>query len=388
MSLTAAPHEYQAMMGMLDDVFFADEAPENRREFLKLLPKLYKEEYAPWERNYVVREGEALKAAVGMYVDEISVAGQPLRCGGIGNVAVAKECRRKGYMKQAMDAAMKAMREAGCDFGALGGHRHRYQYWGFEWGGVQVHAEFTRAGVRHSFGEVDFSEYKIAELTEDDLPKLQAMIERAPFHVKHDPAAFYDVLCSWQSRARVVRRGEDIVAYFALQREGEGMNDSRGINDFHVFDPTALPDILNAMFAYLPEDQNSFGASIPLWEKDFINGAEFCAEWLRLEDAGQFAILNYERTLRALLALQCEWKALPDGELIIKIKGMCGMETLRICVENQQSFVEPCSDTPEITLSHIEAVRFFSGLTSAKRTSPIANAWFPLPLFLYDMDKV
>jgi len=375
-------------MDMLDDVFFSGEPQENRREFLTLLPKLYKEQYAPWKSNYVVREGEALKAAVGMYVNEIDAAGQALPCGGIGNVAVATDCRRKGYMKQAMDAAMEAMREAGCDFGELGGHRHRYQYWGFERSGVQVRAEFTRQSVRHAYGEIDITEFKIAEPNEDDLPKLQALMERAPLHVKHGPAAFYDTLCSWQSKPRIVWQGDKIAAYFALQREGPGMNDSRGFNDLHLFEPSALPGVLNAMFAYLPENQNSFGASIPLWEKDFIAGAELCAEWLRLEDAGQFAILNFERTLRALLAVQCGLKELPDGRLTIKIRGMCGEETLRIRVDHRQSSVEVTSGEPDLDLAHIEAVRFFTGLTSAARTSPLADAWFPLPLFLYDMDKV
>ena len=387
MHKTAVAEEYQGLLDMLDDVFFSEEAPESRRDFLALLPKLYKKQYKPWGNNFVVREGEALKAAAGLYMCELVVAGQPLRCGGIGNVAVAKDCRRKGYMKQAMDAAMDAMRGAGCDFGALGGHRHRYQYWGFERGGVQVRAEFTRASVRHSYGNVNISDFRIEEPAQDDLPRLQALIERAPMRVKHDLTAFYDTLCSWESRPRIVWRGEDIVAYFALQREGKGMNDGR-LSDFHVFDPGALPGILNAIVAILPEDLNSIGVSIPLWEKELLAGVEFCAEWLRLDDAGQYTILNYERALRALLALQCNLKELPDGELIIKIQGMYGGETLRLCVKGRQSSVEAYNGAPELTLSHLEAMRFFTGLTSSARTSQIANAWFPLPLFLYDMDKV
>jgi len=385
---TAAQQEYQALISMLDDVFFASDAPEQRRGFMALLPKLYKEQYAPWENNYVVREGDALKAAVGMYVTELSVAGQTLRCGGIGNVAVTRDCRRKGYMKQAMDSAMRAMAAAGCDFGELGGHRLRYQYWGFERGGAAVRMEFTRASVRHCFGEVDISDLEIIDLAEqpEHLPKLQALIERAPMHVKHSPAMFYDLLCSWKTSPRIVLRGNEIAAYFALNREGKGMN------DFHVFNTAALPGVLNAIFALLPDDTNAFEVSVPLWERALLAGAQRCAEWLHPEDAGQFTILNYERTLRALLALQCGLKALPDGELIIKIVGTkqfanC-IETLRLCVKDQQSTVEPYEGTPDITLPHIEAVRYFTGFTSPERDRPLANAWFPLPLFMYDMDKV
>lgn len=391
--MTAEQREYPSLMAMLDDVFFAEEEPEDRRDFLSLLPKLYKERYAPWDNNYIVREGEDLKAAVGLYIADCAVGGEALRCGGIGNVAVAKDSRRKGYMKQAMHAAMAAMREAGCDFGALGGHRHRYQYWGFECGGVKICAEFTRQSVRHACGEVDIGEYKIAQPAREDLPRLLALIERAPMHIKHDPDAFYDTLCSWESRPRIVWRGDEIAAYFALQREGKGMNDSRFMNDFHLFEPAALPGVLNAVIAVLPADVKAFGASIPLWEKEFIAGAERYAEWLHPGDTAQFTILNFERTLRALLALQCGLKELPDGELTVKINGTCEQfahreETLRLRVKNNQSSVEKYSGAPGIELGHIEAMRFFTGLTSSKRTSYIANAWFPLPLFLYDMDKV
>ena len=381
---TASPQEYQALISMLDDVFFTSDSPENRRGFMALLPKLYKKQYAPWENNYVVREADALKAAVGMYVTEVSVAGNDLRCGGIGNVAVTRDCRRKGYMKQAMDSAMRAMAAAGCDFGELGGHRLRYQYWGFERGGAAIRMEFTRASVHHCFGEVDISDFELIDVAENSeyLPKLQALIERAPMYAKHDPAMFYDLLCSWKTSPRIVLWEGKIVAYFALHRDGKSMN------DFHVFYPAALPGVLNSIFALLPDDTNAFEVSVPLWERNLIAGAQHCAEWLHPDDAGQFTILNYERTLRALLALQCELKKLPDGELIIKIVGACGIETLRLRVENQQSTVEPCDGTPDLTLPHIEAVRYFTGFTSPERDRPLANAWFPLPMFMYDMDKV
>ena len=36
-------------------------------DFLKLLPKLYKEQYQPCENNYVVTEDGKLKAAIGVF---------------------------------------------------------------------------------------------------------------------------------------------------------------------------------------------------------------------------------------------------------------------------------------------------------------------------------
>ncbi|MCL1951879.1 MAG: GNAT family N-acetyltransferase, partial [Oscillospiraceae bacterium] len=197
----AQERDYGELMAMLDDVFFLEDEEETARDFLTLLPKLYKREYRPWENNHCVWEDGALKAAVGLYVNEVEIAGQPLRVGGIGNVAVARGSRRKGYMKLAMDAAMDAMRAAGCDFAELGGQRQRYQFWGFERGGLAVNASFSAKNLRHAFGENPLDPlWHAEELKPEDgaaIAQVQALIEAMPIHYKHAPAAFYDCLCSW-----------------------------------------------------------------------------------------------------------------------------------------------------------------------------------------------
>ncbi|MDR1928193.1 MAG: GNAT family N-acetyltransferase, partial [Oscillospiraceae bacterium] len=223
----AKKEDYGELMAMLDDVFFFDDAPSCARGFLPLLPKLYKKEYRPWERNLIVREGGVIRAAAGMYVLDCVIAGQPLRCGGIGNVAVARDSRRLGYMKLVMDAAMDAMRAEGCDFGALGGQRQRYAYWGFERTGVVLRAECSRSNLRHAFGKRKTRAFRPERLLPESktvLREIQALTEAAPVHGIHAPEAFYDCLCSWDENPFALWDGERLAGCFLLDRFGKDVS--------------------------------------------------------------------------------------------------------------------------------------------------------------------
>ncbi|MDR0530684.1 MAG: GNAT family N-acetyltransferase [Oscillospiraceae bacterium] len=385
----AKPEEYRALMKLINTVFCPVDV-SGRFYFRILLPKLYQAKYKPWERNYVVREGAALKAAVGMYIAEADCAGLPLRVGGIGNVAVARDSRRKGYMKQAMNDAMAAMAEAGCDIAQLGGQRQRYEYWGFDRAGTQVRAAFTYSSLRHGLGQTEAGGYTIAAPTAADLPQLQALIERAPLHIRHNPAAFGDILRSWAARPLVVKYKGEIVAYYA-----EKPARVIGIHDLQFFDWDKAPGALLAIYHNMSKAVRIKGleVSIPLWETEFLALAERAAEWQRLEIAENFTVLNWERALRALLRLQCACGVQPDGELTVKINGYHGEETLRLRIEGNQAAVEPYQGEARLELDHLAAVRFFLAPVSNERSAclpfnPCVLAWFPLPLFLYKMEAV
>ena len=92
--------EYMALINLS----FGFNTPET--EFLGLLPKLYREEYRPQDQNYVVVEDGVLTTAVGAYDHELMVCGHRLPCRGVGNVAVHPDHRSKGYMRDAMNAAL------------------------------------------------------------------------------------------------------------------------------------------------------------------------------------------------------------------------------------------------------------------------------------------
>jgi len=380
----AQEQDYEELMAMLDDVFFLEDPEEPKRTFLTLLPKLYKKEYRPWENNYCVWEDGVMVAAVGMYVYDAEIAGEALRVGGIGNVAVARKCRRKGYMKLAMDAAMDAMKAAGCSFGELGGQRQRYQFWGFERGGAAVDASFSEKNLRHAFGENALDPgWRAEEIKPEDTAAIEgvlAFIEAQPIHYKHNPAAFYDHLCSWNELPHAIWKGESLEGFFTLSR------DRRHIGQFRLRDAGSLEMAVRAAYTVLPEDSfRSIGMTIPLWRGDLLRAAEEISEGCDIDDTGMYTVLNWEKMLGALMKLQAMCRPLPDGELTVSVDG----ETLRVTVKDGAPSVEAFVGEAEKSFTHLEAMRYFlAPYTILRDNDALAQSWFPLPLCLMGIDTV
>lgn len=141
-------------MDFLNYVFGFD-GREN--DFKKLLPKLYKKEYDPASKSYLVMENQKIKAAVGVYENEISVCGMKLHGAGVGNVAVHPYESSKGYMKKLMHMAVEDMKKAKIDYTVLGGQRQRYNYFSYENAGVGYRFRITEANMRHIFADSDAS---------------------------------------------------------------------------------------------------------------------------------------------------------------------------------------------------------------------------------------
>ncbi|MCL2301588.1 MAG: GNAT family N-acetyltransferase [Firmicutes bacterium] len=383
----AREQDYEELMALLDDVFFLEDEETPKRCFLTLLPKLYKREYRPWEKNYCVWEDGALKAAVGMYVSDAEIAGQALRAGGIGNVAVARDSRRKGYMRLAMDAAMEAMRAAGCDFGELGGQRQRYQFWGFERGGAAVDASFSEKNLRHAYGENALdADWRAEEMKPDDqesLTKVQAFIEDMPIHYKHGPAAFYDCLCSWNETPYAIWKEESLEGFFTLSR------DKKYIGQLRLAGAGNPEMAIRAVYSVLPERGGGkrVGMTIPLWQTDLLRLAEEISEGCDIDDTGMYTILRWEKMLGALMKLQAQCKPLPDGDISIRVDG----EALRVIVKDGVASVaggKNAAPTDRV-FTHLEAMRYFLAPYSILREGDaLAQCWFPLPLGLMGIDTV
>ncbi|MDR3314475.1 MAG: GNAT family N-acetyltransferase [Oscillospiraceae bacterium] len=384
----ALERDYDELMLLLDDVFFQDDN-EPKRGFLALLPKLYAKQHSPWANNYILKEDGVIKAAVGMYVYDGEIAGQPVRLGGIGNVAVARDSRRKGYMKITMDAAMAAMQAAGCAFGILGGQRQRYGYWGFDRCGWSLQGGFNRANLRHAFGEGETT-LRAEALTPGsaaELRVIQAAHEADLLHTCHDPALFFEVLSSWSNAPHILRDAQGIAASFGLDRFGEGVSDLR------LLQPERFGEVLRALFALLPETSGSIGVSAAPWDAAMIAYLEKYGESYNAATSGSYTVLQWGTMLLHLLAAQAQLKDLPDGSIVVKIHGKQGDETLRINVADGQPLAEPTDEAPGLELDHLEAMRFFLAPFSTRREAlPAAQVFLqtllPLPLCWRNYDHV
>ncbi|MDR1928244.1 MAG: hypothetical protein LBQ33_06365, partial [Oscillospiraceae bacterium] len=139
------------------------------------------------------------------------------------------------------------------------------------------------------------------------------------------------------------------------------------------------------------EEKDSFCLRVPLWERHLAARLEAFAEGLTLDAACMFTVLQWQTMLAAMLKLQAGERPLPDGLLAVRILGGHGEEeTLLLAVEGGEASVRPYGGTPELTLTHGQALRFFFAPYAMERLrcKAIPASWFPLPLALYGFDKV
>ena len=72
--------DYEHSLEFLNEVFFSDDDPEDKRDFVTLLPKLYKEGCYHCENNLIVSVDGKWKGAVGLYCNDMNVNGHEIKC--------------------------------------------------------------------------------------------------------------------------------------------------------------------------------------------------------------------------------------------------------------------------------------------------------------------
>lgn len=376
----AVEAQYEELMHQLNYSFDFNN-PESG--FFGLLPKLYKREYKPWEKNICVFEEEKIVAAVGVYPSQFSVYGNNLTVGGVGNVAVCQEARGKGYMKIAMNAAVEDMIKSGVDFSILHGKRQRYQYFGYECMGLAYQFHVTRDSFRHALGKGQ-RRLKAEVLTKEDDKALdfiyQSNANRA-IHSVRERESLYDLLLSWKARPYVLKQGEKYVGYFVMGCEGAS------VNEFFVAEEDLLPDAVAACMAV--SDSYDIKFAFPTHEAVLCDFFDDICDWHETAEGANINIFHYQETLSAFLYAYSQEMRLPDFEMTCLIHGIAGDETLRITIRDNQTEVKSITEKPQIELSHLEAVRFFFGLFSpARRRFGSTNGILPLPFLFYSADCV
>lgn len=381
---TGSSKDYKHSLDFLDTVFFLKENGEKYTEFLSLLPKLYKEECNHCEKNYIVSENGEWKGAVGLYFDEVDVCGNMLKCGGIGNVAVSKDSRGKGYMKDCLNLAINKAVEENADFMALGGQRQRYGYFGFEPIGIDCTFAFNKINFVHTYGKDYAPEVALEQIGKNDsyaLDFIYNLHQRNPFKFVRKREKLYDILVSWHQKPYVFKIGNELVGYCVISESGSFVEEIMTV-DLDSF-KKAVPALLSA----LGKDELKF--NILVHEKEYMQYLTDICEEAEFGHCEMLSVLNYSKVVAALMEYTAKCRPLCDGEQAFTINGFKNTETFTIKVENGIPTVCECGENP-LELSHKQAMQFFFGRYSSKRIELSANAsqWFPLNFIMLSSDKV
>ncbi len=369
------------LVEVLDNVFFRDE-PDVR--FMTLLPKLYKDKYRPAYNNFMIKEDGAIKASVGLFPMTLNVDGAILSVGGIGNVAVARDSRSKGYMIECMNMALDQMKSDGTDISVLGGQRQRYEHFGFEPAGVGLSVDVNKNTLKYIKGKDYVTSFKaepITELTDELRDKIRALYERNGVYVERPDDDFEDILRSWNCTPYAIYDGGEFKGYFCRRAEST-------IQEINCVNKEDMLDICLAAMNAMGADKINF--DLPLYDSELCEHMAVNSDGMSLEHSENASILNYGKVLQAYLSLKAKRIKLGEGSLTLLVHGVKRDENLTITVKDGSVKVEETENKPEIELEHLEAMRFFTGLSSKSREKlpAFAAGWFPVDFFLSSQDNV
>ena len=258
---------YSELMELLNKSF-GFSTPEE--QFLGLLPKLYREEYRPQDNNYIVTEDGVPVAAVGAFDHTLRVCGHSLKCRGVGNVAVHPDHRSKGFMRIAMDMSLKDMISDGVAVSSLGGHRQRYQYFGYDKTGVKYTYTVTKNNIRHVFGSSD-APYTLREITEPTDPSIDLILDlNEKFSVKpiRPRERYLDIANSWRSRLLSFFEEERFVGYCILDK-------NNCVSEIQVANDGELMGAVRTLYAYV---ENEYKIALSPHQADYRRILESFAE--------------------------------------------------------------------------------------------------------------
>ncbi len=376
----APESDYNKLLDMLNDVFF----PDGNENFLALLPKLYKKKYNPCHNNFIIKEDDSIKGAVGFYYNDFYAAGEKLTNAGIGNVAVSRDSRGKGYMIECMNLCLEQMYKD-ADISLLGGQRQRYAHFGYEPAGCIYFFGIHESNISHLRGKDSKSNFTAVAVKESDtelLKKINALHNEFPFHAIRPDDALYDILTSWHGRP-----------FAALDANGnfKGYFIIGGSGDIYEFIPKNADDTLDLlMCAFEVSDADSIKVKVPPCNTEIAKALSEICEYYDLGTSENICILNFENTIRVMMKVIATYQTLGDGELTMLIHGVRADENIKIRVENNTVSVCKTDEKADIELDHGTAVRFVCAPVSIERNNlpAFAARWFPLPIAVLGADTV
>lgn len=375
--------ENEKLVSMLNVVF----APKGntRFDFRITLPKLYKTEYNPALNNMIVREGDDIKGAVGVFYEDLTIGNNTLYSGGIGNVAVTLDSRGKGYMSDCMNLVLDDMIKNNADISFLGGQRQRYAYYSYEHGGFFYNYTISETNIRHAFKndtETDFEAVPVNPFDTELIEKMYDLYLTKDYRFSRPLEKFYDYLCSWRSIPYVLLKNGEFKGYFTY---GESRD---YVLEFMLLD---YSDIKNAFIALLKHaKEGTVNVPVAPFHSEVLRFLSDFSESCTIESSANMTVFNFRNTLYALLCYKASFSPLIDAECTFLINGYAKKENLYIKVKDNDITVDYTDKKADLELSHLEAIRLFFGISPIKVDNLPKDfaALLPIPFFIPAADNV
>ncbi len=368
----------------------ADETPD----FVKILPKVYKEPHACAKNHLVLETEEGVKGQLYLGITEWLVDGRRLKMGHIGAVCVASHYRGRGAMKRLMEEARYLLEREGCLIIALSGQRQRYERYGFVPTGQKLEYVFYPENVGERAGEG----YQLRPMEPGDLAQVEALHHGYPVHMDRNRETFLDLLNSWEARTFVLTNQKGLCGYCTVfDQEGYGV-----ISELRLQSAEQLKPLCALLFG---QGQRALKLCLMPGSPEAAMAERLCERYIIGPDHN-YCVLRPDLLAEALLAAKHKERNLPSGRTALMITGYgCFiMEVKEDAVragwadpeaddDNQKEGNAKAGqqDPPPIEISYQQAVHIlFSPLSQDRNRlaakEPLLDSWLPLPLCVEQND--
>ena len=383
----ARPEDYEDVIDLGNYVFSQASVPH---DYVRFLPKLYKQEYFMDSIHYLAREGRKIRAVIGAYPLEMEFSdGSRIPGRGIGMVSVHPNCRSRGYMKTLMNMALDEMKKDGMVFSCLSGRRQRYEYYGFTQAGCNYIFSVREHNIYHTLGREWISDLGLTMVKANDgkiLDSIQALHESKNIRFRRDRERLFDILCSWKSQVFALVRGDNFEGYLVFQKS------SNEITEINLREPALRAEAIGVLlrFRRALEAPNSQGVHVFAGpgETEKLKTLSGFAEDCRYTTAYQYSIFDFKCFTEPLFRYKARGQVLGDGAVSLKINNEKGTDFILKSRGGKPEFLDQSNntDTPEISLTPMEAQDFLFNPFSKLAIPGIAESVFlqtllPLPLF-------
>ena len=130
----ARKKDFPELMDLMHRAFAADR-PDIER-FEELFPDLYLPSSSALQNIFIIRSGERIASAAGLFPITLAMGPAHLHVAGIGGVCTAPEHRGKGGMSSLITHILREAQREGFSVAWLSGRRMRYRRFGFERAGT------------------------------------------------------------------------------------------------------------------------------------------------------------------------------------------------------------------------------------------------------------
>ena len=394
---------YDELLTMLNTVFHKSEGDT----FDIFLPVMWKRDDAHMSKHLAIRANGKLAAVVGIYPLPAIVGNEPITFATIGNVATLPEFEGQGMMRALMDEALKEAKRLGIDVARLSGARQRYNRYGFERAGIDYEFKLTQKNLMDYYrgtlvdGEVRYvgsflskgesfeRKFRFKQILLDDkdlLDHVMTLERYAPLYTERgDAEQFFQTLSAYKCKIwGALNSVGELVGYICATDNGSTIYEHRANHAQNEYQM-----LLDWM---LEAEVRELTIHTAPWECELNMLLEkICEKW-GLTNTNMFCPFNWSKLLNALLKIKAKYTHIPSGSLIIQIEGYGTIEMSADC----------CVDTnklPQITLSHLDAVRFLLGIfppttsyilpeSLDERSKLYLQSVLPLPLWWCNQDRV